>query len=296
MIKTLFGDTLTKVSYTSVDVPFTFQSTGRATLVRYSKPEGAGPFRLVIVSHGLATELNGHALECYEQAVAALCSSGLGFACLRPLYRDAFVEPDDDAWRSDRYELNELVNRALEIGAFHEDACGAMGHSRGTDRTMGCRGCQYTVNPAEATMNNPAIAAMALWSPVVDETREIVPDSFAHLAAPILTVTGLKDDVRQGVNYRHRLQVHESAPRSIERIKFVHKYGHAHAGAVGTPTPPAQTDAATAAAACDVTLAFFAAKLLGHEGAQKWLEEGATRWKTQLASASGSYEYLRARQ
>jgi hypothetical protein len=289
----LFAEEMATYPFSTRNVNFRFESSGRMTDINISEPDGRheGEPSVVVIAHGQGKQMLQHANEMYEMVVDYLCGTGL-FIVLRPLFRDAQDNTAEGTyWKERMKETNELINKRRQLVECNDGLVGAVGHSYGTDSVMGCSG---VVNEGKSTTTiNPNLGAMMLLSPMVESSRQTVPDSFNGIVVPMLSITGTQDFVREPGEdaVAWRTQPHKSAPTNIERVKFIHRYGHDHAGAVGTPNEPALDDPQTAAGVCDSILAFACAHILA-EGdvrtkAQKWLRNGATKWQLVLQD----YEY-----
>lgn len=269
----MYSDKFKKVDTQSEDIAFTFYSTGRATELNVTIPKGVKRPKLVICSHGAATNFEpGTVHHMYQPAVDLLASCGFGV--IRPLYLDGALPdiPAGQSWKGRISELDELIRRARELGPWAYGLLGLFGHSQGSDTTEGVCGLDYIV-PDQVIVNNPAVAAMCLWSPQGNDGR-MNDQSWAALGCAMYGITGLKDAGRQGDDYTWRLEPHQRAV-ATRRAMMIHRGDHDHGGAVREGRFP---DPAISAAVCDYTCAVMGAHLLGDQDAHKALKHVDTYW------------------
>jgi predicted dienelactone hydrolase len=178
----------------------------------YFPAQGAGPFPVIIFSHGL-----GGSREGYEYLGRHWASHGYVSVHLQHLGSDRAVW--ENSWskllalRQAAHNLQNSLNRPLDVsfaldqlvilnqsegpfqGRLDLTRVGAAGHSFGAYTTLAVAG-QVFGRPGgrEISLADPRIKAAIPMSSPVPRNKEILPQAFAKISIPCLHMTGTRDD------------------------------------------------------------------------------------------------------
>jgi predicted dienelactone hydrolase len=192
-------------------------SRSRQIPVRVRVPTTAGPWPVILFSHGLGGSRAGGALwgDTWAQAgfmVVHLQHLGSDIDAVIDNARAAMA-PEQLAARvlDVRFVLDELARRKKlpdsVFGNANLDAIGMSGHSFGAHTTLALAGQDYgTATPPP----EPRLKAFIALSPSDSER----PGAFARLRAPLLFITGTEDGdvVGNGATPQSRQQPFEKSP------------------------------------------------------------------------------------
>jgi len=186
---------------------------GRQVPVKIYFPQsGAGPFPVILVSHGLGGSRETHGYlgrhwASYGYVSVHLQHAGSDEAVWRGQARpvealrqslakpeNALNRPKDMSFALDR--LEEMNRRDPRFqGRLQMSAVGAAGHSFGAFTVQALAG-QLFIGPLgrEFSLTDRRIRAAVIMSPIVPKNKGQLGRSFSRIAIPLLHLTGTKDD------------------------------------------------------------------------------------------------------
>ncbi len=204
----------TLYEFRQFDEVWTDEARARAVPVRVVHPDGAGPFPVVIVSHGL-----GGSRESYAYLGKHLAARG--YVCVHLQHAGS----DAEVWRGKSHPFQELGRAARDMraalarpadvrfaidrltalaqadgplkGKLDLARIGVAGHSYGAWTALSVAG-EVFENPLdgkEVSLADERVrAAVAMSAPVSARTRRMLDRAFAKITIPVLHLTGTKDE------------------------------------------------------------------------------------------------------
>jgi polyhydroxybutyrate depolymerase len=198
----------------------------RAVPITVHLPAGAGPFPVVVVSHGAGGDRATHfgqAQDLAQNGYAVLCIEHVGSnrarlskAGIRMMQEIEAMTRDADEVLARPRDISFALDRATEWNASHATLkakldvarAGAMGHSFGAYTTMVVCGMRPAldwltprIDPGKGLgpdLCDPRIRCGVAFSPQSPGEPFFLAESFASLRAPLLGMTGSKDTQQAG--------------------------------------------------------------------------------------------------
>ncbi len=260
---------------------------GRVVPIRVHAPAGAGPFPLVIVSHGAGGDRDTHQGQAQDLAAhgyMVLCVEHVGsnrailpqstrlLKAVEAMTRDAnevLARPADISFALDQAaewnRSHERLRERLDLGRI-----GVMGHSFGAYTTMVACGMRpaldWLVPPVAPgkgfapDLHDARIACGVALSPQGVGEPFFLAESYASLRKPLLGITGSNDDQQGGQPATHRKDGFALWPAGEHRFLWLSNARHndftSASGATGAALPsPTRADAQPIVRAA--TRAFF---------------------------------------
>lgn len=282
---------------TVTDGSWTDSARSRSLPWRLRLPAGAGPWPLVLFSHGLGGSVDagtvwGQAWAAAGVAVLHLQHPGSDTAVVRAGLQAWKAAGNAEQWRARvedvHFVLDELGRRAASGGApwaqLRKDAIGLAGHSFGALTTQAVAGQRFQV-PAQA--EDPRPRAFIAFSPSPPRAgRPPLAQAFGGITRPFLAVTGSEDgDPFGGADTGdHRATVYEGLPPGQRALLWLDGADHATFG--GQPLarhlargplrrrgPAAEREAQHHALVARITSDWWRATLLGDAAARASLAQ-----------------------
>jgi predicted dienelactone hydrolase len=260
---------------------------------------GAGPWPLVLFSHGLGGSLDagtvwGEAWAAGGMAVLHLQHPGSDTetlrAGLRQLKAAASAEQLVARVQDVRFVLDELARRAARGEApwtqMHADAIGLAGHSFGAQTTQAIAGQRY---PVATDGSDPRPRAFIAFSPSQTRGGRLsVGEAFGGITRPFLAITGSEDGDPFGTfdSGEPRAQVYQGLPPGQRALLWLDGADHmtfggqdlrgaAAFGPFRRHGPAAERQAAHHAAVARITTDWWRAQLLADAAAREALRQPA---------------------
>lgn len=263
---------------------------GREVPIKVHLPQGAGPFPVVIVSHGAGGDWDSHAgqnqhLASYGYAVLALEHTGSNTERLRrggPRLMQTLMEMivDREEVLGRPLDITFAIDRAEEWTASHAELrgrldvkrVGLMGHSFGAYTTMVIGGMRPALNwlkPARANsgvlgpdLRDRRVACGVALSPQGVAEPFFVADSFRSLAMPLMGISGTLDRQQGDHPAIGRYEAFALWPADQHRHRFVWMNNARHLDFTSAPSQgnlavPSPTRADVQPVARVATLLFF---------------------------------------
>ncbi|HEY9103656.1 hypothetical protein [Chitinimonas sp.] len=256
--------------------------------IKIYRPEGAGPFPVVLFSHGLGGSREGgrlwgnywaeHGLMAIhlqhpgsDQAVWQE-AQGSRFGALK----SAASAKQLQARVADvRFTLDELARRKAgkdPLAVLADTAhVGMSGHSFGAVTTQSVAGERFPLFGAR--MSEPRLVAFLAFSP---SARGNADASFGAIERPFFSITGTEDadPLGSGLTPADRLKPFAAMPKGGKYLLLLTGRNHMffggdHAAVAGS------VEARQQALVMQTSLAFWRATLQGDEAARAWLRDGA---------------------
>lgn len=281
---------------------------GRRTIAtRVYLPGGAGPFPVVIFSHGFAGDLSAFAKTASVWAAA-------GYIVIHPTHADSLRYPDPSVPAEDREAMLGVIttlrgdgdwaggaretlvgllekpfylaNRLADVAFLADRLAAGQGlhpvlHAKARPGRLGMAGHSYgaytTLVIAGARLatpaRNPAPALRARFAACMaisgqgSGRMDFTPDSFSGLTGPLFSITGSRDFGAAGETPRWRLEPFFASPPGRKYAALVEGFNH------GGFDPPAGAEPADALRARQLT--FWDGWLHGDPAAQAGLDQAA---------------------
>jgi len=244
--------------------------SGRVVPMRLHAPAGAGPFPLVIVSHGAGGDRDSHHGQAQDLAAngyMVLCVEHVGsnravlqrgtrlLKAVEAMTRDAnevLARPADISFAIDQASewnrSHERLRERLDLGRI-----GVMGHSFGAYTTMVACGMRPALDwlvppiaPGKGLapdLHDARIACGVSLSPQGVGEPFFLPESYASLRKPLLGITGSNDDQQGGKPATHRKDGFALWPAGAHRFLWLANARHndftSASGATGMSLPSA---------------------------------------------------------
>ena len=281
---------------------------GRNVPIKVHLPPGAGPFPVVVVSHGAGGDWDTHFGQAQELAAngyAVLCVEHVGsnrdrlrqgglrmMKTLEAMTRDAdevLTRPRDITFALDRAtewnRTHEVLRGTLDLGRV-----GAMGHSFGAYTTLVACGMRPALDwlapPVEPgkglgpELRDRRVKCGVAFSPQGVGEPFFTAESYGSLAVPLLGISGTKDDQQAGRPASGRKEAFALWPKGNHLLVWLTNARHndftSSSGATGASLP-SDTREAVQPVARAATLAFLDLHLKGDPGAGARLTADALR-------------------
>lgn len=283
------------------DKPAAPAPSGRRVPIKVHVPATGGPYPLIVVSHGAGGDWDSHFGQAQDLAAhgyAVLCVEHVGSnrekltKGLRPLKNvDAMIRDADEVLTRPK-DVSFAIDRAAEWNATHARLkgrldvahVGVMGHSFGAFTTMVACGMRPAldwltprVGPGKGLgpdLRDARVACGVALSPQGVGEPFFVRESFASLRAPLLGISGTKDDQQAGQPAASRKDAFALWPKGENRFVWLANARHldftSAAGSGGRSLPSASRDDVQPVARA-ATLAFFDIHLKSSAAAAKTL-------------------------
>ena len=226
---------------------------GRKVPIRAHVPAGAGPFPVVVVSHGAGGDRNTHhgqAQDLASHGYVVLCIEHVGSNreklsnSLRPLKAIAAMTRDADEVLRRPKDISFAIDQASEWNRAHAQLrgrldlqrVGVMGHSFGAYTTMvvcGMRPALEWLTPPvapgkglAADLRDPRVLCGVALSPQGVGEPFFVAESYASLQVPLLGITGSNDDQQGGKPATNRKDAFALWPAGAHRFVWLANARH----------------------------------------------------------------------
>ena len=206
-------------------------TVGRRVPIKVHLPKGGGPYPVVVVSHGAGGDWDTHFAQAQDLAThgyAVLCVEHVGSngermkQGLRPMKNIEAMIHDADEVLARPKDVSFAIDQAGRWNATDEklrgkldlDRVGVMGHSFGAFTTMVTCGMRPaldwlvpTVAPGKGLgpdLRDDRVKCGIALSPQGVGEPFFIAESFAGLRAPLLGISGTKDDEQGGLPATNR--------------------------------------------------------------------------------------------
>jgi predicted dienelactone hydrolase len=226
---------------------------GRKVPIKAHLPRGAGPFPLVVMSHGAGGDWDthhgqaqhlashGYAVLCLEHVGsnrARLTAGGRLMRNLDAMIRDAdevLARPRDVSFALDRAEEWNRGHASMR-GRLDLGRAGVMGHSFGAFTAMVSCGMRPAldwltprVEPGKGLgpdLSDRRVRCGVALSPQGEGEPFFLRQSFASLRVPLLGITGSEDRQQNGLGAENRRAAFASWPQGQHRLVWINGARH----------------------------------------------------------------------
>lgn len=269
--------------------------------VKIFYPRTAGPFPLLILSHGLGGSRDGlDYLGRYWAEHGYVCAQIQHIGTDESVWRGATTQQQaEEAMKRAGGDVNNILNRPRDVsfaidqllkldadetselkGKINADEVGVAGHSLGGLTALLSAGQRAMAGGFSLDLSDPRIkACIAMSSPL--NPRAPLADQFADYKVPNFTLVGANDKAVLGVNIAHR-QIYDSINAPDQYVLILSGADHMTFGGQRFG-PDAPADARDHALIQMATLAFWQAQLKENSAAKSWLKD---EFKNQIDEAS----------
>ena len=258
--------------------------------VKVFYPRTAGPFPLIILSHGLGGSRDG--LDYLGRTWAQhgyVCAQIQHIGTDESLWRGAANEQQAEAnMKKAAGDLNNILNRPRDVsfaidemlrlnddtnsalkGKINPDEIGVAGHSLGGLTALFSAGQRAIAGGFSLDLSDPRIKASVSMSAPLNPNAPIA-QQFAEFKIPNFYIVGAKDDSVLGATIARR-QVYDAIQAPEQYLLILAGADHmTFAGQRFGPDLPA--DKRDHALTQRATLAFWEVELKGNESAKSWLK------------------------
>lgn len=258
--------------------------------VKIYRPAGAGPFPVVLFSHGLGgSREGGHLWGSYwaEHGLLAIhlqhsgsdeaVWQGASGSRMLALKSAASVRQLQARVADVRFALDELARRKSASDPILAVAdlahVGMSGHSFGAVTTQSVAGERFPL--LGARMSESRLAAFLAFSP---SGRGNAEASFAAIERPFFSITGTEDadPLGSGLTPADRLKPFAAMPKGDKYLLLLTGRNHMFFGG-DRLAAAGSVEARQQALVMQASLAFWRATLQGDEAARTWLRDGAAQ-------------------
>ncbi|MEQ1750057.1 MAG: hypothetical protein ABL974_11575 [Prosthecobacter sp.] len=280
----------------------------------YFPKEGAGPFPVVIFSHGL-----GGSRENYEYLGRHW--AGCGYVSVHPQHigsdesvwkglpmaergkslqkaaatlSNALNRPPDGQFALDQIEKLNADKKSPLKGRLDLKSMAIAGHSFGGYTTLALAGQTFMLPFLQTKRyEEPRLKAAIQMSAPAPSIRRDLDGTFASITIPVMHMTGTKDflELLPQTTAADRRIPYDNMSRSETCLVIFNEGDHfSFSGRVGMPAPPEKIaqDAVFQKLICASTTAFWDTYLKGNVNAKKWLLEGGCE---KLMGAQATFEH-----
>lgn len=269
--------------------------------VKIFYPRGAGPFPLLILSHGLGGSRDGlDYLGRHWAEHGYVCAQIQHIGTDESVWRSAATQAQaEQSMKRAAGDINNILNRPRDVsfaidqmlklngdanselnGKINADEIGVAGHSLGGLTALLSAGQRAASGGFSMDLSDPRIKATVSMSAPLNPLAPLAKQ-FADYKVPNFYIVGQNDDAVLGATIAHR-QIYEAIQAPEQFLLILAGADHmSFAGARFGPDAPA--DARDHALIQMATLAFWQAQLKENGAAKSWL---LSEFKNQLGEGS----------
>lgn len=278
-LRGLYGQDQKTLEIVQNDIELQDKARGRTIPVRISYPKSAGPWPVVIWSHGLFGSQDAY------QPLAAYWAAH-GYVVVQPSHTDSIQRGKGDLKKGFAANTADWANRPKDVrflidslakqpelagGKADMTRLGVGGHSFGAHTTLLLAGAQPK---AQGSFNDARPKAFLAISPQ-GEGRLLDEASWSGLTRPMMFISGDNDNSPSGDKARWRLAAFHKCPAGSKYLMWIKAAYHNFGGISGTlhaRSGPARADHVDLVRSA--TLAFWDDYLKGEQGAARAVERG----------------------
>jgi predicted dienelactone hydrolase len=289
----------------AIELNWTDSARSRDVPVKiYFPKEGAGPFPVIIFSHGL-----GGSREGYEYLGRWWSANGYICIHLQHIGSDTSVLTGSNrpmqAMRAAAMNPKNAMDRVADVkfaidqltslndsdphlkGRLDLKNIGLAGHSFGANTTLLCGG--QSLGLTGKTVVDPRIKAIIPISAPAPAIRTDLDKTYASITIPVLNITGTKDDspIAESKAVDRRIPFDHISRAPDYLITFdgaTHMVFSGRTSILPTSRESSDRDNRIREMTCQCSTAFWDANLKGDATAEKWLDDGGM--KTFLSDAA----------